>query len=187
MEGVAVNLKALRQRCEGLLQDVDVPDPFDVHAFADSVSRRRGRPVRLLAKHSPVGPCGVWVALPTIDWVFYEDGTSRMHRDHIIVHELAHLLAAHEPTEQLEPGLLAGLLAGLLPDLDLSMVKRVLSRSSYSAVEEQEAEMIATLVMQRAGQPASTKSSESDRPKDADVLARLDATLGGARNEHRGR
>ena len=182
-----MNLKALRQRCERLLLDVDVPDPFDVHVFADSVSRRRGRPVRLVAKTSPLGPCGVWVALPTIDWVFYEDGTSRLHRDHIIVHELAHLLAAHEPTDQLEPGLLAGLLAGLLPDLDPSMVKRVLSRSSYSAVEEQEAEMIATLVLQRAERPAPTELTGADRPKDADVLARLDATLGGPRNERRGR
>lgn len=178
-----MNLKALRQRCERLLLDIEVPDPFDVHVFADSVSRRRGRPVRLLAKTSPLGPCGIWLALPTVDWVFYEDGTSRLHRDHIIVHELAHLLAAHEPTTQLAPELLAG----LLPDLDPSMVRRVLSRSSYSAVEEQEAEMIATLVLQRPERPPSTESSGSDRPNDEDVLARLDSTLGGRRDEHRGR
>lgn len=178
-----MNLKALRQRCERLLLDVDVPDPFDVHVFADCVSRRRGRPIRLLAKTTPLGPCGMWIALPTSDWVFYEDGTSRLHRDHIIVHELAHLLAAHEPTDPLDPGMLAGLLPGLHP----RMVKHVLSRSGYSAVEEQEAEMIATLVLQRAERPAPIELTGVDRPKDADVLARLDATLGGPRSERRGR
>lgn len=178
-----MSLKALRQRCERLLRDVEIPNPFDVDVFADSVSRRRGRPVRLLAKTTPLGPCGLWLALPSADWVFYEDGTSRLHRDHIIVHELAHLLAAHEPAERLDPGPLAA----LLPDLDPTMVQRVLSRSAYAAVEEQEAEMIATLVLQRAGRSTPMDPSGPEPPKDADVLARLDATLGGTRPRRHGR
>lgn len=130
-----MNMKTSRQRCERLLREVEVPEPFDVHPFAEAISRRRGRPLRLVAKPSPLGPCGMWLALPNTDVVFYETATSRVHREHIIVHELAHLLAAHEPSERLDPALLGG----LLPDLDAAVVRRVLARTTYSAVEEQKA------------------------------------------------
>jgi hypothetical protein len=175
-----VNLKTLRQRCEHLLREVEVPDPFDVHAFADAISHRRGRPLRLLTKSSPLGPCGMWLALPDADLVFYEAATSRLHREHIIVHELAHLLAAHEPSEPLD----SALLSSLLPSLDAAVVRRVLARTTYSAVEEQEAEMIASLVLQRAG----TNAPATGGPDDAtDVVHRLDVTFGGPGTRRRGR
>jgi hypothetical protein len=180
-----VNMKTLRQRCERLLSEVEVPEPFDVHTFADAISRRRGRPLRLLAKSSPLGPCGMWLALAGEDYVFYEAATSRLHREHIIVHELAHLLAAHEPAESLDPALLGG----LLPDLDPAMIRQVLARTTYSAVEEQEAEMIASLVLARAGSGAapSAPSRQPGTSADAGVVHRLNSTLGGAGTEHRGR
>ena len=175
-----MNLKTLRQRCEHLLREVEVPDPFDVHAFADAISHRRGRPLRLLTKSSPLGPCGMWLALPDADLVFYEAATSRLHREHIIVHELAHLLAAHEPSEPLDPALLSS----LLPNLDAAVVRKVLARTTYSAVEEQEAEMIASLVLQRAG----TNATATGGPDDAtDVVHRLDVTFGGPGMRRRGR
>jgi hypothetical protein len=178
-----VNMKTLRQRCERLLREVEVPEPFDVRVFADAISRRRGRPLRLLAKSSPIGPCGMWLALPETDLVFYEAATSRLHREHIIVHELAHLLAAHEPGEPLD----AALLSSLLPSLDPSVVRRVLARTTYSAVEEQEAEMIASLVLAHAGRTISERPSDSEAPLDAEVLGRLQSALGGAGSRRRGR
>lgn len=173
-----MNLRALRQHCERLLHDIEVPEPFSIQTFADAVSRRRQRPLYLLAKTSHLGPCGLWLALPEVDYVFYESATSPVHRDHIIVHELAHLLADHEPTEHLDPSLLRG----LLPDLDPAVVQRVLARSIYSAVQEQEAEMIATLVLQRAGQQTIADQSESHDPREAALLERLESTLGARRS-----
>jgi hypothetical protein len=177
-----VNVKALRQRCERLLREVEVPEPFDVHTFAEAIGHRRGRPLRLLAKSSPLGPCGMWLALPDTDLVFYETATSRLHRDHIIVHELAHLLAAHEPAEPLDPALLAS----LLPNLDAGMVRQVLARTTYSAVEEQEAEMLASLVLQRAGTNTPATSTR-DEHGETDVVHRMNITFGGHGKQHRGR
>jgi hypothetical protein len=175
-------MKALRQRCERLLREVEVPEPFDVHAFADAISRRRGRPLQLLAKSSPLGPCGMWLALPDTDLVFYETATSQLHREHIIAHELAHLLAAHEPAEPLDPALLAS----LLPSLDASVVRQVLARTTYSAVEEQEAEMIASLVLAR-GSSIAAPPPQPGESADAGVVHRLNSTLGGPGTERRGR
>jgi hypothetical protein len=78
--------------------------------------------------------------------VFYEPQTSALHQQHIILHELGHLLHDHEPSERVDDEVLAE----LFPTLDANMVRRVLGRTSYTAVEEQEAEMIASLLSERA-------------------------------------
>lgn len=167
-----MNMKTLRQRCEQLLNEIDLPDPFTVPAFAATISHRRGRPLRLLAKSSPLGPCGLWIALPDADVVFYEAATSPLHRDHIIVHELAHLLAAHEPTETPD----AELLRDLLPRLDPAVVRHVLARTTYSAVEEQEAEILASLVLQRANHEATTRPATTSNTANSTASS----TAGGA-------
>ena len=40
---------------------------------------------------------GLWVAMPTADVIFHERETSPLHRGHIILHELCHLLSGHRP------------------------------------------------------------------------------------------
>jgi len=175
-----VDLRAVRRRCESTLQDVAMPTPFDVHAFSQVVAERRGREVHLLPKTTSAGPCGVWLAMPDADYVFYEQSTSVLHRDHIILHELGHLLSDHDASELMDDDVLRE----LLPNLDLAMIRRLLGRTTYTAVEEQEAEMIATLVLQRADRrgaaPPAATSGEVTL-----VLARLQATLGGESPDRR--
>lgn len=178
-----MNLKTLRQRCERLLLDIDVPQPFDIDDFATLIANQRGRPLRLVAKTSPLGPCGMWLALPDTDYVFYEAATTRLHRDHIVVHELAHLLASHEPSDTVDPAILKT----LLPNLDPAVVQRVLARAEYSADQEQEAEMIASLVLQHAHRSPTQAVDSRDDSADAAAVQRLESTLGGARPGHRGR
>jgi len=169
-----VDLRAVRRRCESTLQDVAMPTPFDVHAFSKVVAARRGRALHLLPKTTAAGPCGVWLAMPEADYVFYEESTSALHRDHIILHELGHLLCDHSASEVMDDDVLGE----LLPSLDLTVVRRLMGRTTYTAVEEQEAELIATLVLQRAGRRAvpSTPARSGDVSV---VLGRLQATLGG--------
>jgi hypothetical protein len=141
--------------------------------FTMTVSRRRGRPIHLLPKSAPVGPCGVWLAMPSADYVFFENATSPLHREHIILHELGHLLRDHAPTEVIDDRALRL----LLPTLDLDVIRRVIGRTSYSAVEEQEAEMIASLVLDRVELRAAPRDIVSDSEV-AVVIGRLESTLG---------
>jgi hypothetical protein len=138
-----------------------------------TVSRRRGRPIHLLPKSAPVGPCGVWLAMPSADYVFFENATSPLHREHIILHELGHLLRDHAPTEVIDDRALRL----LLPTLDLDVIRRVIGRTSYSAVEEQEAEMIASLVLDRVEFRTAPRDIVSDSEV-AVVIGRLESTLG---------
>src|SRR6185436_10468256 len=62
----------------------------------------RASALHLLPKQTRLGPCGVWLSLPEVDYVFYEPETSQLHREHIILHELGHLLCEHQPTEVID-------------------------------------------------------------------------------------
>jgi hypothetical protein len=131
----------LRRRCLLRLRDLPLPAPFDVHILCDQIAARRGRPIRLVPMAGLTGVCGLWIATDTTDLVCYERDTTRPHQDHIILHELSHLLCEHFPV---------GLPAALLPDLDPAMVRTVLGRAGYSTAEEREAETLASLIRQRA-------------------------------------
>ncbi len=127
-----------------------------------------------LSDDDGISPCGVWLALSDADYIFYEDGTTRLHREHIVLHELGHVLSDHVPTDLLDEEVITA----LMPDLDLRMVQRVLGRTSYSAVEEQEAEMLASLVLENARR-ATVARARTAAPEVANVLDRLESTLKG--------
>ena len=169
-----MELRKLRDRCESRLRDIDIPEPFDVVTFCDRLAVRRGRPLHILPLPEGMGvdgPCGVWMAGEREDWIFAEEATSPLHHEHIIVHEVAHMLCGHTD------GGPAISLARLLPDLDAGMVASVLGRAGYSNDEEQEAELLASLILARARRERphldSDLSAEVSR-----VLDRAARTLG---------
>ena len=142
---------SLRRRHAALLRELPLPVPFDVQALCEQVAERRGRPIRLLPMSGLTGICGLWIATDHSDLIFHESETTPPHRDHIILHELAHLLCDHYPVS-LDAAERAAM---LLPGLDPAMVRRVLGRAGYSSAEEREAELLASLIRQRAA-PAGT-------------------------------
>ncbi len=155
-------MRSLRRRCEDNLAGIDVPEPFDLDAFAAVVAAHRGRPLTLRPQpglgHG--APCGLWIALPEADYIFYDPGTSRLHAEHIVLHELAHMLSGHRTGLDLGNGALAR----LAPDIDPSAVSRILGRVKYTTAQEREAEMLASLIRARA---------EGARPRSAGTLGRL--------------
>jgi hypothetical protein len=84
------------------------------------------------------GPSGLLLGTDDADYVFYDCRARPIHRDHIILHELGHLLWGHEITAQ-------HLLARLNPEL----MERMLHRSQFSDVEERQAEVFASVMLER--------------------------------------
>ena len=156
-----MSLRSIRKQCESALEGVPVPNPFDINDFCRVISTRRGRALHLVPKQTRLGPCGVWLSLPDVDYVFYEPETSQLHREHIILHELGHLLCEHQPTEVIDEEVITR----LLPDLNPTVVRRVLGRTTYTAVEEQEAEMVASLVRDRADHELRASQSGGAYPE----------------------
>jgi hypothetical protein len=167
------------RRCRDLLEHVTFPDPFDVTVFVTQLGERRGRPIHLLPQPGVGmgdGPCGVWVATADQDVILVEPGVAPLHREHIVLHEVGHILCDHGRAL----GTPTSLAIRLLPHLDPALVRRVLGRTSYTTPEEQEAELVATMIgariTQRASQPAETAPSTGDV---AAVLQRLSRVIGG--------
>ncbi|GIM95392.1 hypothetical protein [Paractinoplanes toevensis] len=143
-------MMGLRHRSEQRLRGIRVPAPFDLDAFCGEVAARRGRPLirRPIPGLSAEAPCGMWIATDAADHVFYDPGTSPLHAEHIVLHELAHILSGHAGAD--------GTLARLFPDLDPATVRRVLGRVSYTTAQEREAEMMASLIRGRSAPPPRT-------------------------------
>jgi hypothetical protein len=149
-------VKGLRWRSERRLRGIRVPRPFDLDAFCAEVAASRGRPLvrRPVPGLSAEAPCGMWIATDKADHVFYDPGTSPLHAEHIVLHELAHILCGHTGAD--------GALAKLFPDLDPATVTRVLGRVSYTCEQEREAEMVASLIRGRAAPPPGTIGRVAD-------------------------
>ncbi|WP_030155792.1 hypothetical protein [Streptomyces sp. NRRL S-244] len=146
--------RGLRKRCEGILAGLDLPSPFTVDSFRATLEEQRGRPIVMepLPLLGPDAPCGLWIALPSVDVVFYEPHTSPAHQDLIKLHELGHVICGHQGEFELSR------LTELLPDLTPELVNGAMAagRTSYRTAEEQEAEMIALLLADRIGRETPT-------------------------------
>ena len=166
-----MNLRALRRRCEERLREIELPAPFSATSFCESLAERRDRPILLLPITAREGPFGLWAATRDTDYIFYESETSHWHQEHIILHEACHLLWDHERSLVSDEEVMRM----LLPDLAPEMVHRVLRRSAYSEDDEQEAELLATLIAERTGELMMPSSTVPVRP--GDPLDRLESIL----------
>lgn len=165
------NVRKLIRRCRAAVDQLDLPEPFDVGELCRRTGNARGRPITVAPLPlSGAAPCGLWLGTPSTDLIFFEANTSPAHQNHIILHELGHVLC-HEQNGALDEDLLRALFPNLSPEL----VRNALGRTRYSAVEEQEAEIFAHLVLERVWQPPITaEPAEGSTDTHAhDVLRRL--------------
>jgi hypothetical protein len=164
--------RELRRRCRKLLKQLDIGPPLDVEVLCARLGDQRGKPIRLMPYPLEVpGPFGCWIATSSADYIFYQAETTKSHQDHIILHELGHMLADHHPHGDAEP---ADFLRGPAPDLDPDAVHRALRRTSYDDAHEWEAETVATIILEWA---SVLNYTIPRRAADRD-LRRIQGTLG---------
>lgn len=140
---------SLRARCERrvdeLLAGTGVPRPWNIDAFLDRVEHHRGRGIDLCAvSWTPGDSTGAWQRCADHDVLAYPENTSGPHQDHVILHELGHVISQHRgrcvlSVEQAQR---------IAPDLGARAFAHLLHRASDPA-EESEAELIAVLLSRR--------------------------------------
>jgi hypothetical protein len=162
-----------RQRVRSVLAAVPMPRPWSMNAWVDRLEAWRGREIDLVpVAYRPGQPSGAWQARPDYDLIAYTEHTSALHQDHIIAHELAHLLCAHTGTCLMSESEAAELAPDLAPRALSHLLTRVTSGS-----DEYEAELIAVLLMSAAtSEPPAVQPGASGRA--ADQARRLAALLG---------
>ena len=167
-----------RRQWQALVDGLALPDPFDLAQFCKQFEQGTGRPIVLMPRDSErdgPAPCGLLARTDDRDYVFYETATSRVHLRQNIFHELGHLLADHAPMTPVvgaqDPGLLT-----LLPQLDPTMVRRVLARGGYDRQIEREAELIGSLLGLRV--EASLRGHARPAPSGDPALDRMAVIFG---------
>ncbi|MEU3627658.1 hypothetical protein BS329_22270 [Amycolatopsis coloradensis] len=164
--------RELRKRCRKMLHSLDIEPPLDVGVLCERLGEQRGRPIRLMPYPLEVpGPFGCWIATSSADYIFFQQETTKSHQDHIVLHELGHMLADHHPGGDAEP---ADFLRGPAPGLDGDAVHRALRRTSYDEAHEWEAETVATIILEWA----SVLNYTIPRRADDDDVRRVQGALG---------
>jgi hypothetical protein len=136
--------RALRKRCRKLLRDLDVRPPLDVAVLCERIGEYRGKPIQLLPHPIEMpGPFGAWIRTPDTDYIVYQQETSRSHQDHIVLHELGHILAEHASTE-------TSAVPPLHPGIDPDLADQAMLRTAYADEQEREAETVATIILEWA-------------------------------------
>lgn len=172
-------LKRLRKAGARRVDALDLPKVADVAELCRYLGEIRDRPITLVPLPMPAShPCGIWVAARDEDLIFYDANTTSAHQEHIILHELGHIICCHRGAGWLDEAS-ARL---LFPNLDPDLVRDMLLRATYDDVQEQEAEVIAYILAQRVGSTEDRHGTPADEDEDAEsgeiaMLSRIERTL----------
>ncbi|RZQ59599.1 ImmA/IrrE family metallo-endopeptidase [Amycolatopsis suaedae] len=165
-------MKQLRRQCEARLAALNIPEGLTVTELCAHIGKQRGRAIQLVStKMEASNPCGIWVAAADTDFVFYDAETSKPHQEHIIVHELGHMICGHRGNGELDDDT-ARL---FFPDLDPDLVRSYLKRTSYANDQELEAELMASAILEKIDRESRRRETPALEP--GSVIARLASSL----------
>ncbi|GAA3586452.1 hypothetical protein GCM10022222_83940 [Amycolatopsis ultiminotia] len=172
-EAVQRREQLLRMREEGdrRIAELDLPANYDLATLCARLGEIRERPITLVPLPMPAShPCGMWVAARGEDLIFFDANTTGAHQEHIILHELGHIICCHRGS-----GLLDDESArSLFPNLDPDIVRDMLMRATYDDEQEQEAEIIAYLLSEQMGRkPKPTTKPPAEQENPIDRIERL--------------
>ncbi|MFD4986498.1 hypothetical protein [Streptomyces sp. NPDC058374] len=136
----------------------------------------------------------MWAEYDTYDVILYQQETTDLHQDGIILHEVGHILVAENEkaaenaareAEAETPDATAGEVetavdvegwAALMPVFGTDAIKRVAHRCSYDDGDECSVELVATIILEWSALLAS-----STPPANDPALRRVEAALGDRR------
>ncbi|MFE3861862.1 hypothetical protein ACFXPT_15665 [Streptomyces goshikiensis] len=173
------------------LQALGINPPLDVEELCQALSRRRGRPLYLREAPLPKPGCsGIWAEYADYDVILYQQETTRLHQDHIILHEVGHILVAENEAaaakeesevdasrvEDEETAVFVEGWATMLPVFAPETIKRVARRCSYEDGEECSVELVATIILEWSSVLDGTAPLSADP-----ALRRVESALGDRR------
>lgn len=175
-KGDTVTRSDVRRRCEALVDEVlratGVPQPWSLNEWLDRLERVRGRDIDLCAlTWAPGDPTGAWQSHPDHDLIAYPHNTASYHQDHIILHEIGHMLFEHTGQCVLSDEEARR----LAPSLRASAFVHLFGRTAV-AEEENEAEQFAHLLRARVAALSVPRSRHHRTPPNratAATVARL--------------
>ncbi|RPK88760.1 MULTISPECIES: toxin [Streptomyces] len=170
-------LRRLRKDGARRIAELNLPSGAGVADLCRYLGGIRNRPITLVPLQMPTShPCGMWVAACDEDLIFYDANTNSAHQEHIILHELGHIICCHRGAGWLDEASARS----LFPNVDPGLVRDMLQRTTYDDIQEQEAEVIAYLLSERmssAGEEQGPAVADGGFPGESAALLRVERTL----------
>ncbi|MEV5833604.1 hypothetical protein [Nocardia sp. NPDC052112] len=162
----------LRKRCEKRIDLLGLPVRFGIDEVCERLAIQVGSRIELIPMALPPAcPLGLLITDKRGHSIVYEDSASPIHRQQIIFHEFAHLLFGHTGQPIADDDRHC-----MFVHVTHEIQGQVLARSCGSTEQETEAEMTATLLLQRAHRSSQPVTVAAD-PAIADIVRRLDNSL----------
>lgn len=96
MAGTRRDEAALRRRLRTMLDDLEIVPPLTPALLCERLARRRERPIELVEwALPPETVSGFLIVYEHKDVIVHQSRTSALHRQHIVFHEVAHLVLEH--------------------------------------------------------------------------------------------
>ncbi|MFR9806473.1 hypothetical protein ACL02T_29915 [Pseudonocardia sp. RS010] len=150
--------RELSRRHRALVRKLELCPPLDLDSLRERLSVVRGKPLVFVAVSLPVpGPSGQWVPGAEMDLVTYQKDTTPLHQEHIILHEIGHIICGHDNVP-IGRGAVSALCRGeqegleeLRASIEANANPDEMHRSHYGDAKEWEAETVATIIREKAG------------------------------------
>lgn len=130
-----------------------LPTAWNIEELCLSLSTRRRRPLFLHPMNLPALPFGLWYDDGTSDHIIYRSTLTGFHRDHVILHEICHMLARHTQIP------LAAGPDGSGRESVRGAGEFAAKVNPYTAGQEKTAESFATLVLEKAHRLSTAPAS----------------------------
>jgi hypothetical protein len=164
-------LRRFRELNAWRIAELNLTFPCDLRTLCGQLSAQRNRPITLVPMPIPGSPlCGMWAAVQEEDLIFFDSSTTSIHQEHIILHELGHIICRHRGGDLLDDRNVGM----LFPNLSPGLIRSMLLRASYDDADEQEAE-IAAYILHQGMRGAEVRPTA--KPPETDTLSRVERTL----------
>ncbi|NMN99300.1 hypothetical protein [Antrihabitans stalactiti] len=170
------------------LQRLPFSRPWSIERFIADLGFQLGRLIkveelpRAISERGEIS--GLWVPTDLVDVVLVKQGAAGKYREHIICHEIAHVVMAHRADSARLKSYIEQTLSRAAPGITPEMVERLagtpvcLARTDFTHPIEREAEWLATLIMGHADELRQELYSEPAEQRDRELVRRVAALIG---------
>lgn len=141
--------RELRRSCQARVAALALPTPLQLPVLKQRLEEQRGREIWVLPDKGelPAEITGLWLGAKTRDYVYFREGLLGCRLENTLLHEFSHMICQHRSASVAEQEWLRSKAPNLTAIGD---IEHMCMRRDYAATDEQEAELMASLILARA-------------------------------------